>query len=210
MSLKRISRDFVLAGKATFTIQSPDGKHRTYRVEMVEPTDAFPKPAFFVKTLVGPQNTEDYAYMGKLDPFTGQVKTTAKSKQWENTTRLRLLNRVLARVWSGDHAAYEQHNYRVFHAGTCGRCGRLLTTPDSVETGIGPECRKILGIMIDNPKPTKAAKEQKDVNHYTGPRTWFASDPEAPPTFGMVAHYNHDNELTHWTDMNTHEVVYND
>lgn len=138
-----VTQQFVLAGEATFTIASPDGKHRTYRVEHVAGTDRWPE-AYFVKTLVGPDNTSDYAYLGKLDTFTGQVSTTSKSKSWEGTMRLRLLNRVLARIWCADHAAYEKHGYKVHHMGKCGRCGRALTVPASIESGIGPECAKIM------------------------------------------------------------------
>jgi hypothetical protein len=34
----------------------------------------------------------------------------------------------------------------VRHAGKCGRCAKKLTTPQSVDTGIGPECAKLMGI----------------------------------------------------------------
>ncbi len=139
-----ISKTYTLAGNATFTIDAPD-KHRTYKVVRKEATERFPE-AFFVSTLTGPDNEGDFTYMGLLDPFTGQVRTTAKSKNWEGTMRLRLLNRVLARVWSDDHAAYEQHGYATHHEGKCGRCGRKLTTPKSVTTGIGPECAKVIGL----------------------------------------------------------------
>lgn len=38
-------------------------------------------------------------------------------------------------------------NYGMFHAGRCGRCGRLLTTPESIESGLGPDCiTKIEGL----------------------------------------------------------------
>ncbi len=157
-----ITSTFVLAGNSTFTIKSPDGTHRTYKVERVEGNDRFPKPAYFVKTLTGPDNTNDYTYLGKLDDFTGQVVTTAKSKSWEGTMRLRLLNRVLLRVWGNEGKLITDAGYDVMHAGTCGRCGRKLTTPDSLETGIGPECRKILGIEVQKAEPKPEA--------YTGPK----------------------------------------
>ena len=32
----------------------------------------------------------------------------------------------------------------VWHEGRCGRCGRKLTTPQSVETGFGPVCAQNL------------------------------------------------------------------
>ena len=32
----------------------------------------------------------------------------------------------------------------VWHEGKCGKCGRTLTVPSSIATGIGPECIKSL------------------------------------------------------------------
>lgn len=146
---KPIEREFVLAGDAIFTIEvgsrghsdEPRAPHYTYRVQRVEANDRYPE-SFFVKLLCGPDNTSDYKYLGKLDPFTSETKATAKSCRAADSFELRLLNKVLARVWSGDHAAYEAHGYRTHHEGRCGRCGRTLTVPSSVESGIGPECRK--------------------------------------------------------------------
>lgn len=34
------------------------------------------------------------------------------------------------------------HSAQLIHSGKCGRCGRELTDPRSIETGLGPECRK--------------------------------------------------------------------
>ena len=34
-------------------------------------------------------------------------------------------------------------NLRVYHEGKCCRCGRTLTTPESIKKGIGPECEAI-------------------------------------------------------------------
>lgn len=137
-----ISKQFVLAGDATFTIETPDG-HHTFKVQHVEATDRW-QESYFVKMLVGADNTADYAYIGKLDAFTGQVATTAKSKLPQEHRTIRVLNRILARVWCDDHNAYEQHGYATHHEGKCGRCGRKLTTPASVKSGIGPECAKIM------------------------------------------------------------------
>ncbi len=141
----RVGKDFLLAGKATFTIRTPDAGHRTYRVVRKEATGQWPE-TFFAYLMTGSENDSDssYTYLGKLDPFTGQVVPTAKSgwREKETPWHVRLLNRVLARVWSFDHAAFERHGYRLSHAGKCGRCGRTLTVPASIESGIGPECAK--------------------------------------------------------------------
>ena len=36
--------------------------------------------------------------------------------------------------------AYKQTSLEVWHEGVCGRCGRTLTNPDSIASGIGPVC----------------------------------------------------------------------
>lgn len=136
-----ISKQFVLAGSAIFTIETPE-RHYTFLVDKVEPTANFPKPAWFVKLLTGPDNTGDYTYLGKLDDFTGQLILTGKSALPADAFPVRLLNRVLARVWTGDHKAYMAHGYRTHHEGRCGKCGRRLTVPASINSGIGPECAK--------------------------------------------------------------------
>ena len=140
----RVSKEFVLAGDALFTIECPEpGKHWTFRVEHVKATERWPE-SYFVKLLTGPDNTSDYTYFGKLDPHTFQVSTTAKSAGFKDSFALKLLNRILTRIYAGDHAAYEAHGYRTHHEGKCGRCGAVLTVPKSIESGFGPECVKLV------------------------------------------------------------------
>ena len=31
----------------------------------------------------------------------------------------------------------------VYHSGTCSRCGRVLTTPESIRSGLGPVCAEL-------------------------------------------------------------------
>lgn len=144
VELPRVTREFILAGDAIFTVETPELQHYTYRVEYQPAGERFPQ-AWFVKILTGPDNGSDYTYLGKLDDFTGQVKTTAKSSMTADAFPVRLLNRILARIWGDDHDAFERFGYRVHHEGKCGRCARRLTTPESVQLGFGPECAKLIG-----------------------------------------------------------------
>lgn len=145
-----VTKDFVIAGDAIFTIEVGEltktlkehAEHYTYRVSKSKPSERYPEPSWFVQSLMGPDNTDDYIYLGKLNPITGFVQLTAKSSFPETSFRVRLLRRVLACVWAGDHDAYEKHGFRTHHEGRCGRCGRVLTVPSSIESGIGPECAK--------------------------------------------------------------------
>lgn len=201
-----ISKEFVTAGDAIFTIEQPDGTHYTYRVQHVPATERWGE-SWFVKLLTGPNNKSDYTYMGKLDLHTFQVSTTAKSKKFDGTRPLRLLNRVLARVYGNDHAAYEQHGFKCHHEGWCGRCGHPLTVPASIESGFGPECVKLVGPVV----ATKAAVKGP-VAQDQEPASYFLSDDPAFDVAQLKAHYNNDNELTHWTGYvaGRHTTVYND
>lgn len=138
-----LTYEFCLAGDAIFTVQEPNGVHHTYRISKVEANDRWPE-SYFVKFLSGPDNTSDYTYLGKLDKFLAQVNTTAKSTSLKDCWKLKVLNRVLARLAGNDYQAIEKAGWKVHHEGRCGRCGRTLTVPSSIESGVGPECAKIL------------------------------------------------------------------
>jgi hypothetical protein len=144
--------DFLTAGCAIFTVEPSDhfrlamaqlGKefdgHYTYRIETNEE-----RTMFFVQALTGPDNTSDYSYVGVLHPKLGCIRLTRNSKFHATSTRVQIAKRVLQRIFAGQVEEIERAGWKVHHMGKCGRCGRALTTPESRETGIGPECRKIL------------------------------------------------------------------
>ena len=121
-----ITKQFVLAGRAKLTIQLPDGTHRTYKIVRAKKTGKY-----WCHLLTAP---DTYTFFGGLDVSTGAVSGTAFAH--------RLLSRVLQRVWTGDMEPVTQAGYNVYHSGCCGRCGRELTVPASILSGIGPECSK--------------------------------------------------------------------
>jgi hypothetical protein len=138
-----ISKEFVTAGRAIFTVEMPEGSgkpHYTYRIKSSKPNDRYPNPTWFVQLLTGPDNTKDYSYLGILDPNTGTVRTTAKSKFNSDSYPVRLVSRVIDRVWANDVQSIFNAGFALHHEGRCGRCGRKLTVPESVKSGIGPEC----------------------------------------------------------------------
>src|ERR1019366_4832357 len=58
----------------------------------------------------------------------------------ESDTRVLAWNYLWDRVLRGLLPA----NLEVWHEGKCGRCGRKLTVPESIERGIGPECERLM------------------------------------------------------------------
>lgn len=136
---------FILAGNATFTIVSRRTADRfTYKVSAIKPREGEdPKASegkYFVALMNGPDNENNYVYMGMLVPdgqfhrftFTrasrvGKDALSAKGIVW-------LVDRLIVQ------RAADLEYFEFWHEGRCGRCGRKLTVPSSIEMGIGPEC----------------------------------------------------------------------
>lgn len=124
--------EFILAGNATFTIRSMrTGVRYTYKVMKAEERPG-KSATWFVKRLFGSDNERDYRYVGFIRD--GQFVVGSKV----NTEELPVvaIRYYLERVLTGHAVA----NIEFAHAGRCGRCGRLLTVPESIASGFGPEC----------------------------------------------------------------------
>ena len=123
-------KSFVFGGNATVTIESlKTGAHYTYRIR-----DSKDGAKTFVSVLSGPDNESDYVYAGVLDG--GAVRTTKASKFSCDSVPVKSLNYMLGHVGAGQMPPH----CVVRHEGRCGVCNRTLTTPESLDRGIGPEC----------------------------------------------------------------------
>lgn len=146
-----LSKEFILAGQALFTLEVPEDyavarkikPHYTFLVEKVDANGTH-DDTWFVKLLHGPQNTRDFVYVGMLQPFTGQVDLTRASKLTSHSLVFKLLNRSLFRIWNNEPDYVEQFGFKLHHEGKCACCSRRLTTPRSIESGFGPVCEKRL------------------------------------------------------------------
>lgn len=127
-----ISKKFLLAGNATFTVSNPDGKHYTFKVEKVEGVNNI---MWFIKALTGPDNSNSYTYMGMVTE--NGVKLTRASKYTNDSTIYKVCNWAVHGIMTDGTLPA---GYDIQHAGTCGRCGRKLTTPSSINLGLGPVC----------------------------------------------------------------------
>lgn len=151
---------FALGGDAIFTLENvTNGKRFTYRLTAGDPREG-QDPArapIFVKILTGSNNEEDYTLYGmifrddrgqpcfnlrrfdgtwgakKFDSPIGETAPSAKGIAW-------LLERIRenrsAPLLFGDL----DERFAVYHEGRCCRCGRTLTVPASIESGVGPDC----------------------------------------------------------------------
>lgn len=129
---------FVGAGRATFTVVSLiSGVRFTFRVAR-SMKDKEKTGPLFVSVLTGASNTTDYTYLGCIFAD-GCFKKGKKCSLSDSAPSLK------AFAWFWAHLGTPaQTQCEVYHAGKCGRCGRLLSVPESVTSGIGPECKNKL------------------------------------------------------------------
>lgn len=135
-----LTKEFVLAGDAIFTVENGKGEHYTFKVEKKAAEKNYPD-TWFVRTMTGTDNVEHYSYLGILDAEYGGVRLTRASKFAEDDVRTRVVRWALSKIWAQGTIP---EGYAIRHNGFCGRCGRVLTNPESLDTGIGPECAKIM------------------------------------------------------------------
>lgn len=138
-----VSPAFVTGGRATFTVKSVTGEYFTYKVK------AYPSEmemhlefrTYFAYVMTGPDNDASFSYIGIVRPMTGQLVITAKSKFSRSEKRVAVF------LWATDHiwnAKPMPPGYQIKHAGKCGKCGRKLTTPESIDRATWPRMLEVL------------------------------------------------------------------
>ena len=135
---------FALAGNATLTLRSvATGTRFTFKIRLAPNQDETTPPerrTWFVKLLCGSDNTSDYRYIGFIRDgryIHGAGRSYASTEAPS----------VIAFGWFVRTVLFGQRAFEkleVWHEGCCGRCGRKLTVPESVASGMGPDCAEQL------------------------------------------------------------------
>lgn len=122
---------YILAGNATVTLVSrATGVRFTYKIR--QPDEETPH---FVKVLTGSDNEADYQYLGTIFD-----RETYHHGRRSHIGKDAPSARAWAWFWSRLMADMDLSDVEVWHEGRCGRCGRKLTVPESIITGLGPVC----------------------------------------------------------------------
>lgn len=131
---------YVLGGQATFTLRSKrTGTRFTYHVNKSDDGKVF-----FVKVLTGADNVNNYQFIGTIFDAATPFPVFRYSRKSRITTGA---PSVVAFVWAFSRlaAGVAPAELEIWHSGSCGRCGRRLTVPESVASGFGPECARLIG-----------------------------------------------------------------
>lgn len=127
-------RQFILAGRAFFTLQNiVTKKHLTFRVSKCDD-----KRMYFVSVC---NSYDTFMFIGNL--YANEDKTKfnfVKSKRLNDENEalsLKTFNWIKTEILENCKNFLEME---FLHFGKCSVCGRKLTTPESIKIGIGPDC----------------------------------------------------------------------
>lgn len=148
---------YMLSGNSIFTVANKGYARCTYRL-----AKCYDKELWFLSVLIG---SGEYVFIGTVykygDGFA--LKISVKSN-FNETSKPVILFGGLIRELMNNSLTELTDTMEFYHSGYCGRCGRLLTTPESVSAGLGPECIKMVGIAtVTKPAPACAGKTEEEM-----------------------------------------------
>jgi len=114
-----------------FTVVLGAGERRTIRVS----TGGDAKDVQFVGFLSGPNNESDYQTCGYVRD--GKFRWT---RRYAAQPPQAVATAIAALVCSSDEQRHAMGVAWARESGNCYRCNRTLTTPESIEAGVGPVC----------------------------------------------------------------------
>lgn len=130
-------RQFVLGGNAIFTVT---GKTKSFTFRAKKPKKPKGGPVVFVSVLTGPNNIRDYTTLGTIFDNVHYVHNKKRSPIGADADSAKAFD------WLWNHIDNLPACCQFRHEGRCACCGRTLTTPESIDRGIGPECASKSGL----------------------------------------------------------------
>ena len=122
---------FIFAGKSVVTFVNKQTNNRfTFKIKQAKDSNLF-----FVSVLTNP---DVYSYIGTC--IEGNYKHGKKSQIYEDAQSVKVFKYILKRLVTDTLPDFIE----VWHEGFCGKCGKRLTVPSSIMSGIGPDCIKKL------------------------------------------------------------------
>jgi hypothetical protein len=99
--------------------------------------------AFFVGVLTGNDNETSYSYLGRIARRPGGEDVYfhgRKNAKYGDISRDAPSAVAFQWTWNALTTGRLPSSLEIYHSGSCGRCGRKLTVPESILSGLGPEC----------------------------------------------------------------------
>lgn len=124
-----LALNFILGGKSFVTFLNTKTNNRfTFKVIKHKKDDIF-----FVNVLTGP---DIYTFIGTIKE--NQYKHSKKSDISIDAQSVKVFNYIISKLQTNNLPDFIE----IYHDGKCGKCGKRLTVPSSIESGFGPDCIK--------------------------------------------------------------------
>jgi len=127
--------NYIRGGRGAVTLKSPSGKHHTYMFSRPRNPNEFPEDILFVYAV---HDHQKLFYVGMVER--NQFRITQYSRFDSNSE----IAKGAAFIMRWANNPNMKTSMILYHEGVCGCCGRKLTSPKSIECGIGPRCRKLM------------------------------------------------------------------
>lgn len=137
--------DYIMGGNSTFTLVCNNTRY-TYKI--LERFLADGSSIYAVFILSGPDNVNNYRQFARIKVIDGMPKLELLGRTTNIIEYFEYIKMLYYGLLFQDYSKIS--DWQVWHTGRCSRCGRLLTVPESIENGIGPECATKVNTFIDN------------------------------------------------------------
>lgn len=127
--------DYIKGGHGRFTIKSDKtGVHHTYKVTSPKEPDITKPIPIWISVMVSP---DSFLFIGTIWKESMTFARSQKTSVPEDSELIKAMHWLMRRV-----SRHEEFPSQIafWHEGYCGRCGRVMTNPESLETGMGPTC----------------------------------------------------------------------
>lgn len=141
-----LATTFAVIPDGVYTVSGPLG-HRTFEVSRNGEAATFAPGRRTVSLLTGPNSWATFGFVSDL-ATKHPISVWQKLRGPENhPSDYEKFARVLTAMIVNGHRRFtapdgQLHDYKILVARPCISCGRMLSTPESVARGIGPECAK--------------------------------------------------------------------
>jgi hypothetical protein len=139
--------NFIFAGRSVFTLENKESSNYiTFKVKEVKKNYKVIPGLFSVECKVLGDNDYGYKFLGFLNTEKKEFSRRYRDHSFIGYKTFFWLLRNLENLGRFDKLS-------IYHEGKCCKCGMPLTVPESIDSGIGPECnRRMLGNSITKMK----------------------------------------------------------